>query len=124
MKAKCVVLYGGAAKGDQLRALRGGADIVVATPGRINDFLDRHRDFPRRFPPKRATYVVLDEADRMLDMGFEPQIKKIIKLCPHARQTLFYSATWPKAVQKIAANFTTKPIQVSIGEGGTRKLTE
>ena len=53
VKAKCVVLYGGAAKGDQLRALRGGADIVVATPGRINDFWTRHRDFPRRFPPVR-----------------------------------------------------------------------
>jgi len=123
VKAKCVVLYGGAAKGDQLRALRGGADIVVATPGRINDFLDPPPGFSAPVSASSATYVVLDEADRMLDMGFEPQIKKIIKLCPHARQTLFYSATWPKAVQKIAANFTTKPIQVSIGEGGTGKLT-
>ena len=123
VKAKCVVLYGGAAKGDQLRALRGGADIVVATPGRINDFLDPPPGFSAPVSASAATYVVLDEADRMLDMGFEPQIKKIIKLCPHARQTLFYSATWPKAVQKIAANFTTKPIQVSIGEGGTGKLT-
>jgi ATP-dependent RNA helicase DDX5/DBP2 len=123
VKAKCVCLYGGAAKGDQLRQLRGGADIVVATPGRLNDFLEPPAGFSAPVSASEATYVVLDEADRMLDMGFEPQIKKIIKLCPHARQTLFYSATWPKSVQKIAANFTTKPIQVSIGEGGAGKLT-
>jgi ATP-dependent RNA helicase DDX5/DBP2 len=58
----------------------------------------------------------------MLDMGFEPQIKKIFKLCPSARQTVMFTATWPKAVQKIADSFTTKPIHIQIGSGGD-KLT-
>ena len=73
--ARSCVLYGGAAKGDQLRALRSGADVVVATPGRLNDFLDPPPGFTAPVSASKAAYVVLDEADRMLDMGFEPQIK-------------------------------------------------
>ena len=79
--AKTVTLYGGASKGDQLRALRGGADVIVATPGRLIDFLAPPPGFSAPVSAKNAKYVVLDEADRMLDMGFEPQIKKILKLC-------------------------------------------
>ena len=120
--AKSVVLYGGAAKGDQLRALRSGADVVVATPGRINDFLEPPPGFTAPVTATNAAYVVLDEADRMLDMGFEPQIKKILKLCPKARQTVMFTATWPKSVQKIADAFTSKPVHIQIGDGGN-KLT-
>ena len=120
--AKSVVLYGGAAKGDQLRALRSGADVVVATPGRINDFLEPPPGFTAPVTATNASYVVLDEADRMLDMGFEPQIKKILKLCPKARQTVMFTATWPKSVQKIADAFTSKPVHIQIGSGGD-KLT-
>ena len=120
--ARSCVLYGGAAKGDQLRALRSGADVVVATPGRLNDFLDPPPGFTAPVSASKAAYVVLDEADRMLDMGFEPQIKKIFKLCPSARQTVMFTATWPKAVQKIADSFTTKPVHIQIGSGGD-KLT-
>ena len=119
---RSAVLYGGAAKGDQLRALRSGADVVVATPGRLNDFLEPPPGFTAPVSAVKASYVVLDEADRMLDMGFEPQIKKIFKLCPSARQTVMFTATWPKAVQKIADSFTTKPIHIQIGSGGD-KLT-
>ena len=98
--AKVVTLYGGASKGDQLRALRAGADVVVATPGRLNDFLAPPPGFSAPVRATHAKYVVLDEADRMLDMGFEPQIRKILKLCPSARQTLMFTATWPEAVKR------------------------
>lgn len=118
--AKVVTLYGGASKGDQLRALRSGADVVVATPGRLNDFLAPPPGFSAPVRASHAKYVVLDEADRMLDMGFEPQIKKILKLCPSARQTLMFTATWPDAVKKIADAFTNDPAQIRIGDNGTR----
>ena len=119
--AKVVTLYGGASKGDQLRALRTGADVVVATPGRLNDFLAPPPGFSAPVSARNAHYVVLDEADRMLDMGFEPQIKKILKMCPTARQTLMFTATWPEAVRKIADAFTQPDAaHVRIGDGGER----
>ncbi|CAO2204732.1 unnamed protein product [Urochloa humidicola] len=103
-------LYGGAPKGPQLRELDRGADIVVATPGRLNDILEMNRVNLRQ-----VSYLVLDEADRMLDMGFEPQIRKIVKQIPPRRQTLMYTATWPKEVRKIASDLLVNPIQVNIG---------
>ena len=103
-----VVVYGGAPKTDQLRLLRGGADIVVATPGRLSDFLEPTNGRSAPVAAGKAAYLVLDEADRMLDMGFEPQIKKIVALCPQGakRQTLLFTATWPTAVQRAARGFT------------------
>lgn len=109
-KISCTCLYGGAPKGPQLRDLDRGADIVVATPGRLNDILEM-----RRISLRQVAYLVLDEADRMLDMGFEPQIRKIVKEVPARRQTLMYTATWPKEVRKIAADLLTNPVQVNIG---------
>ncbi|KAG1368096.1 ATP-dependent RNA helicase-like protein DB10 [Cocos nucifera] len=103
-------LYGGAPKGPQLRDLDRGVDVVVATPGRLNDILEM-----RRVSLRQVSYLVLDEADRMLDMGFEPQIRKIVKEIPHRRQTLMFTATWPKEVRKIAADLLVHPIQVNIG---------
>ncbi|CAO2185861.1 unnamed protein product [Urochloa humidicola] len=103
-------LYGGAPKGPQLRELDRGADIVVATPGRLNDILEMNR-----VSLHQVSYLVLDEADRMLDMGFEPQIRKIVKQIPPRRQTLMYTATWPKEVRKIASDLLVNPIQVNIG---------
>ena len=121
--AKTVTLYGGASKGDQLRALRSGADVLVATPGRLHDFLAPPPGFSAPVSASNAAYVVLDEADRMLDMGFEPQIKKIIKLCPTARQTLMFTATWPDGVRKIADTFLQPDAAlVRIGNNGD-KLT-
>jgi ATP-dependent RNA helicase DDX5/DBP2 len=105
---KC--LYGGAPKGPQLRELERGADVVVATPGRLNDILEMNKVSLRQ-----VSYLVLDEADRMLDMGFEPQIRKIVKQIPHRRQTLMYTATWPKEVRKIASDLLNNPVQVNIG---------
>ncbi|KAG0458238.1 hypothetical protein HPP92_023395 [Vanilla planifolia] len=69
----------------------------------------------RRISLRQISYLVLDEADRMLDMGFEPQIRKIVKEVPHHRQTLMFTATWPKEVRKIAADLLVNPIHVNIG---------
>ncbi|GAV67952.1 DEAD domain-containing protein/Helicase_C domain-containing protein/WW domain-containing protein [Cephalotus follicularis] len=109
-RISCTCLYGGAPKGPQLRDLDRGVDIVVATPGRLNDILEM-----RRISLDQVSYLVLDEADRMLDMGFEPQIRKIVKEVPARRQTLMYTATWPKEVRKIAADLLVNPVQVNIG---------
>ncbi|KAI5650999.1 hypothetical protein M9H77_37004 [Catharanthus roseus] len=109
-RVTCTCLYGGVSKGAQLKELDRGADIVVATPGRLNDILDMKRiDF------RQVSLLVLDEADRMLDMGFEPQIRKIVNEIPPRRQTLMYTATWPKEVRKIAGDLLVNPVQVNIG---------
>ncbi|KAL3812233.1 hypothetical protein ACJIZ3_013501 [Penstemon smallii] len=109
-RVSCTCLYGGAPKGPQLKELERGADIVVATPGRLNDILEM-----RRIDFRQVSLLVLDEADRMLDMGFEPQIRKIVNEIPPRRQTLMYTATWPKEVRKIAGDLLVNPAQVNIG---------
>ncbi|XP_054805610.1 DEAD-box ATP-dependent RNA helicase 46 [Prosopis cineraria] len=109
-RVSCTCLYGGAPKALQLKELDRGADIVVATPGRLNDILEMKKiDFGQ------VSLLVLDEADRMLDMGFEPQIRKIVNEIPPRRQTLMYTATWPKEVRKIAGDLLVNPVQVNIG---------
>ena len=103
-------IFGGAPKGPQARDLERGVEIVIATPGRLIDFLEKGTT-----NLARCTYLVLDEADRMLDMGFEPQIRKIIEQIRPDRQTLMWSATWPKEVRKLAQDFLNDYIQVNIG---------
>ncbi|CAB3365153.1 Hypothetical predicted protein [Cloeon dipterum] len=103
-------IFGGAPKGPQARDLERGVEIVIATPGRLIDFLERGTTNLRR-----CTYLVLDEADRMLDMGFEPQIRKIVEQIRPDRQTLMWSATWPKEVKNLAEEFLTDYIQINIG---------
>lgn len=90
-------IYGGAPKGPQIRDLQRGVEVIIATPGRLIDMLEQGKTNLRR-----VTYLVMDEADRMLDMGFEPQIRKIVSQIRPDRQTLMFSATWPKDVQKLA----------------------
>ena len=90
--------YGGAPKGPQLRDIQYGVHLIIATPGRLNDFLEGGQ-----VRLGQVSYLVLDEADRMLDMGFEPQIQRIVATLPRQRQTLFFSATWPREVKAIAA---------------------
>lgn len=103
-------IFGGSPKGPQIRDLERGIEICIATPGRLIDFLERgHTNL------RRVTYLVLDEADRMLDMGFEPQIRKIIEQIRPDRQVLMWSATWPKEVQALAEDFLRNYIQVNIG---------
>ncbi|KAF8622568.1 hypothetical protein AX15_006916 [Amanita polypyramis BW_CC] len=103
-------IYGGAPKGPQIRDLQRGVEIAIATPGRLIDMLESQKT-----NLKRITYLVMDEADRMLDMGFEPQIRKIVSQIRPDRQTLMFSATWPKDVQKLANDFLKDMIQVNIG---------
>ncbi|XP_052860777.1 uncharacterized protein LOC128267868 [Anopheles cruzii] len=103
-------IFGGALKGPQVRDLERGVEVVIATPGRLIDFLERGITNLRR-----CTYLVLDEADRMLDMGFEPQIRKIVEQIRPDRQVLMWSATWPKEVQTLAEDFLRDYIQINIG---------
>ncbi|WCJ39548.1 ATP-dependent RNA helicase DBP2 [Euphorbia peplus] len=109
-RIKNTCIYGGVPKGPQVRDLQKGVEIVIATPGRLIDMLESHHTNLRR-----VTYLVLDEADRMLDMGFEPQMKKIISQIRPDRQTLYWSATWPKEVELLARNFLYNPYKVVIG---------
>ncbi|KAJ2699285.1 ATP-dependent RNA helicase dbp2 [Coemansia sp. IMI 209128] len=103
-------VYGGTPRGPQIRDLKQGVEICIATPGRLIDMLQIGVTNLRR-----VTYLVLDEADRMLDMGFEPQIRKIVDQIRPDRQTLMWSATWPKEVQQMARDFLNDYIQVNIG---------
>jgi len=102
--------FGGASKGPQARDLERGVDIIVATPGRLLDFLDNGTT-----NMKRCSYLVLDEADRMLDMGFEPQIRKIIGQIRPDRQSLMFSATWPKEVRTMATDFQKDAAFLNVG---------
>ncbi|KAJ7992614.1 hypothetical protein DPEC_G00280510 [Dallia pectoralis] len=108
IKSTCV--YGGAPKGPQIRDLERGVEICIATPGRLIDFLEAGKTDLRR-----CTYLVLDEADRMLDMGFEPQIRKIVDQIRPDRQTLMWSATWPKDVRQLAEDFLKDYVQINVG---------
>ncbi|KAK5705444.1 RNA-dependent ATPase [Elasticomyces elasticus] len=108
---KAVCVYGGTSKDEQRKTLR-GAQIIVATPGRLNDFLQEGA-----IDMSGATYVVLDEADRMLDKGFEDEVRKIISAtAPTGRQTLMFTATWPPSVRELADTFMKEPVKVTIGE--------
>uniref|UniRef100_A0A8V5H4V9 Probable ATP-dependent RNA helicase DDX5 n=1 Tax=Melopsittacus undulatus TaxID=13146 RepID=A0A8V5H4V9_MELUD len=108
LKSTCI--YGGAPKGPQIRDLERGVEICIATPGRLIDFLEAGKTNLRR-----CTYLVLDEADRMLDMGFEPQIRKIVDQIRPDRQTLMWSATWPKEVRQLAEDFLKEYVHINIG---------
>ena len=103
-------VYGGVPKGGQIRDLAKGVEVCIATPGRLIDMLESGKTNLRR-----VTYLVLDEADRMLDMGFEPQIRKILSQIRPDRQTCMWSATWPKEVRALASDYLNDFIQVNIG---------
>ncbi|KTW31285.1 DEAD-box ATP-dependent RNA helicase DBP2 [Pneumocystis jirovecii RU7] len=109
-RIRSTCIYGGVPRGPQIRDLASGVEICIATPGRLLDMLESGKTNLRR-----VTYLVLDEADRMLDMGFEPQIRKIVDQIRPDRQTLMWSATWPKDVQKLAHDYLKNFLQVNIG---------
>ena len=112
-KIRCVSIIGGAGYKKQADALRTGAHIIVATPGRLMDFMQQGAvDF------SQLTTLVLDEADRMLDMGFLPSIKKIVSLIPAKRQTLFFSATMSFEIEKIARSIMNDPQVIGIKHQG------
>jgi len=107
---RAVVVCGGMNENRQLRAIRGGASVVVATPGRLVDFLDR-----KLVRLTGVKTLVLDEADRMLDMGFLPSLKRILSDVPETRQTLFFSATIESSVKNLIAKYLKNPVRVAIG---------
>ncbi|KAL1311528.1 hypothetical protein AAFC00_001649 [Neodothiora populina] len=113
---KVVCVYGGVNKDQQRETLR-GAHIIVATPGRLNDFISENS-----INLGNADYAVLDEADRMLDKGFEEEVRKILSSTSPTRQTLMFTATWPPSVRDLAATFMKSPVRINIGENTTGEL--
>lgn len=111
MKDRPVVpIYGGASIEMQIRELKKGAKIVVATPGRMNDMIHR-----RKVDLSEVKYVVLDEADEMLNMGFKEDLDAILQQTPQSRHTWLFSATMPKEVEEIATNYQNEPQRIQIG---------
>ncbi|HEY9789699.1 MAG TPA: DEAD/DEAH box helicase [Candidatus Obscuribacterales bacterium] len=102
------VLYGGAGYDKQTRELRAGPDVIVATPGRLNDFLAR-----RMVDLSKIETLVLDEADRLLDLGFAPQIRKIVDRIPLKRQTALFSATFDLRVERLSKEYMFEPVRVA-----------
>ncbi|MFA6171835.1 MAG: DEAD/DEAH box helicase [Patescibacteria group bacterium] len=114
MGLRTAVLIGGEAMGRQLGALRRNPHIIVATPGRLADHAKRGT-----VKLNDVKILVLDEADMMLDMGFLPQIKEILKLVPKKRQTMLFSATMPNQIMKIATEYMALPIRIEVAPAGT-----
>lgn len=111
---KQTVIYGGVHQNPQVRDLVRGVHVLVATPGRLLDLMDQGF-----IQLNRLEFFVLDEADRMLDMGFMPDLKKIIALLPKERQSLFFSATLPKSVAELAESLLNNPVRVTIAPEST-----
>jgi len=110
-RLRCATVYGGVGEQPQIRALRAGTEIVIATPGRLLDLMTQgHVDF------SLVEVAVLDEADRMLDMGFLPQIRRIMQKLPTERQTLLFSATLSKEIEGLTSEFQKQPHVVQVGK--------
>lgn len=105
-----VCVYGGGDRNTQINNINTGVEIIIATPGRLNDLVQA-----KVIDVYTITYLVLDEADRMLDMGFEPQIRKVLLNIRPDRQTVMTSATWPSGVRRLAQRYMKNPVQVCIG---------
>src|SRR3989344_2889590 len=111
---KTILLIGGAPMGRQISGIRSIPNIIIGTPGRIIDHLQQ-----RTLSLTNVSMLVLDEADRMLDMGFAPQLKKILQGVPKERQTLLFSATMPEEIVSMARAFMKLPLQIEIAPSGT-----
>ena len=109
LPAKVAIVFGGVSINPQMMALRGGADIVVATPGRLLDLIDHNA-----LKISRVAMLVLDEADRLLDLGFSEELGRILELLPAQRQNLFFSATFPPAVQALAERMLHQPTRIEV----------
>jgi ATP-dependent RNA helicase RhlE len=108
---RSVTVYGGVSKKNQVKALRRGVDVVVACPGRLLDLAGEGN-----IDLSHVEVLVLDEADRMFDMGFLPDIRRILKMLPRKRQNLLFSATMPKDIRRLADNILQDPVSVQIGD--------
>ena len=109
---RVIAIFGGVGMGPQIQALRQGTDILVATPGRLIDHMQR-----RTVDLSAIEILTLDEADRMLDLGFLPALRRVVASLPRSRQTLLFSATLSDAVVKLAAEFTRQPARVDVSDG-------
>ncbi|RLN60128.1 hypothetical protein BBP00_00006149 [Phytophthora kernoviae] len=114
---RATAVYGGSSVSEQIANLKRGSDIVICTPGRMIDILCMSAG--KMVSLQRVTYVVLDEADRMFDMGFEPQITKIMTNIRPDRQTLLFSATFPRSVESLARKVLRKPVEITVGTRST-----
>ena len=112
--AQAIVLIGGAPMGRQISDIKRNPHIIIATPGRLIDHMNS-----KTVSLEKVNVLVLDEADRMLDMGFAPQIERIIKQVPHQRQTMLFSATIPDQIMKIAQKYMKLPLRVEVAPSGT-----
>src|SRR5919107_6432502 len=113
-KLSMALLIGGVQMGDQVKALEKGVDVLIATPGRLMDLFGRGKILLNG-----CEMLVIDEADRMLDMGFIPDIEEICSKLPKSRQTLLFSATMPPPIQKLADKFLTDPKQIEVARPAT-----
>lgn len=109
LNIKTTVVYGGVNQSKQVKALHQGVDILVATPGRLLDLIQQGK-----LTLSNVTYLVLDEADRMLDMGFVKDVKKIVAMVKKERQTMFFSATMPKAIVSLSNEMLDNPVRVMV----------
>ena len=107
---RCATIYGGVGQGNQVRALREGVEILVVCPGRLLDHIEQGNT-----RLGKIEILVLDEADRMLDMGFLPPLRRILKQLPSQRQTMLFSATFPPEIEHLAASTTRQPQRLSVG---------
>ena len=106
---KCSVIFGGVNQKSQIEVLKKGVDILVATPGRLLDLINQ-----KHVKLSELDFLVLDEADRMLDMGFIHDIKRVMTHVPSKRQTLLFSATMPKSIETLAQNFLNNPVSITV----------
>ena len=109
-KIRTAVVVGGLSEGNQLRDIKAGAEIVIATPGRLCDFLQR-----RLVNLAQTSMIVLDEADRMLDMGFLPSLRQILKELPEVRQSMLFSATIERSVAHLVESYVRNPVRITVG---------
>src|SRR5215472_19283080 len=117
-KLSMALLIGGVSFDDQEKKLDRGVDVLIATPGRLLDHFERGK-----LMLSQVNILVIDEADRMLDMGFIPDVERICKLLPFTRQTLFYSATMPPEIQRLADQFLSNPVRVEASRPATAAST-
>lgn len=111
--AECVAVYGGVGKWEQVQALRKGAEVLIATPGRLIELIRK-----KTIRTNRVTFVVLDEADRMFELGFESQLRSMLGQLRPDRQSLLFSATFRPRIEQLARAILTKPIKVTVGKAG------
>ena len=110
IKCRTLCVFGGIPKREQRDTLKAGVDVIIACPGRLADLMQEGS-----CSLSNVSYVVLDEADRLLDSGFEKEVRQILSSTKSSRQSAMFSATWPSAVEKLAAEYLSKPVKVTIG---------